>query len=307
MTLKPFTSVYVNATGAFYPGEPVDNAHIDDYIAPLNPGSARLKRRILAENGIQQRYYSVGRGGQTRYSAAHMAACAIRNCLTGAGDALSDIDLLCTGTSGGDATLPGFSNMVQGELTAPPMLTSSHSGVCAAGVAALQHAAMALDSGRAQHALVATSEVPSRLFKRSRFASRGYDIDFDAHFLRWMLSDAAGAWLVESAPRGDHPLRLLNLHLRSFSGDYPVCMQTGLAADGKSSITGRSPRRNKPAPMHYGKISACCPICSTWRYTNTCAWCRRAGTPAAASITFCVTTRRNVSPAWCVSCSTKPG
>ncbi len=233
--LAPFSSVYVNATGAFYPGEPVDNAHIDDYIAPLNPGSSRLKRRILAENGIQQRYYSVGPDGKTRYSTAHMAAAAIRHCLADADIAVSDIDLLCTGTSGGDATLPGFSNMVQGELAAPPMMTSSHSGVCAAGVAALQYAAMALDSGRAQRAVVATSEMPSRLFKRSRFASRGYDIDFDAHFLRWMLSDAAGAWLVESVPRGDHPLKLINLHLRSFSGDYPVCMQVGLSANTAAS------------------------------------------------------------------------
>ena len=231
MNLTSFRNVYVNATGAFYPDEPVDNAHIDDYIAPLNPGSSRLKRRILAENGIQQRYYSVGPDGKTRFSAAHMAAAAIRKCLADAGAALSNIDLLCTGTSGGDATLPGFSNMVQGELAAPPMMTSSHSGVCAAGIAALQPAALLLESGRARHALVATSEVPSRLFKRSRFASRGYDIDFDAHFLRWMLSDAAGAWLVESAPRGDHPLKLINLHLRSFSGDYPVCMQVGLSAD----------------------------------------------------------------------------
>jgi 3-oxoacyl-[acyl-carrier-protein] synthase III len=236
VTLKSFRNVYVNATGAFYPGEPVDNAHIDDYIAPLSPGSSRLKRRILAENGIEQRYYSVGRDGKTRYSAAHMAAAAIRSCLADAGATLGDIDLLCTGTSGGDATLPGFSNMVQGELAAPPMMTSSHSGVCAAGVAALQHAAMALDSGRAQRAVVATSEMPSRLFKRSRFASRGYDIDFDAHFLRWMLSDAAGAWLVESAPRGKNPLKLINLHLRSFSGDYPVCMQVGLSANAAAGV-----------------------------------------------------------------------
>ncbi len=228
--LKPFTNVYINATGAFYPGAPVDNAHIDDYIAPLNPGSQRLKRRILAENGIQQRYYSIGTDGRTRYSAAQMAASAIQTCLAQAGVSLSDIDLLCTGTSGGDATLPWFANMLQGELSAPPMMTSSHSGVCAAGLAALQHAAMALDGGRSTRALVATSEVPSRLFKRSRFASRGYDIDFDAHFLRWMLSDAAGAWLVEAAPRGNRPLKLINLHLRSFSGDYPVCMQVGLSA-----------------------------------------------------------------------------
>ena len=231
MNLAPFKNVYINATGAFYPGAPVDNAHIDEYIAPLNPGSSRLKRRILAENGIRQRYYSVGPDGRTRFSAAHMAACAIRTCLGDAGVSLGEIDLLCTGTSGGDATLPGFANMVQGELAAPPLMTSSHSGVCAAGISALQHAAMALEGGRAQRAMVATSEMPSRLFKRSRFASRGYDIDFDAHFLRWMLSDGAGAWLVESAPRGPRPLKLLNLHLRSFSGDYPVCMQVGLSAN----------------------------------------------------------------------------
>jgi 3-oxoacyl-[acyl-carrier-protein] synthase-3 len=237
MQLQHFENVYITATGAFFPGEPVGNDRIDDYIAPLNGASPRIKRRILADNGIERRYYSTGPDGATRYGAAQMAVEAIRACLAQARLAPGDIDLLCTGTSGGDATLPGFANMVQGELAAPPLTTSSHSGVCAAGLAALQHAAMALESGRAQRALVVTSEVPSRLFKRSRLASRGYDIDFDAHFLRWMLSDAAGAWLLETAPRGPQSLKLLGLHLRSFSGDYPVCMQVGLSADaGKSYL-----------------------------------------------------------------------
>ena len=230
-----YRNVYVTATGAFYPGEPVGNDRIDDYIAPLNGTSARLKRRILAENGIAQRYYSTGPDGQTRFGAAHMAAEAVRACLGAADLTSADVDLLCTGTSGGDATLPGFANMVQGELGAPPLTTSSHAGVCAAGLAALQHAAMALDAGCAARALVATSEVPSRLFKRSRFASRGYDIDFDAHFLRWMLSDAAGAWLLETAPRRELSLKLVGVHLRSFSGDYPVCMQVGLATGSQRS------------------------------------------------------------------------
>ncbi|MCW5603789.1 MAG: 3-oxoacyl-ACP synthase, partial [Burkholderiales bacterium] len=230
-----FDNVYVTATGAFYPGEPVTNDRIDDYVAPLNGASPRIKRRILAENGIERRYYSTGPGGETRYGAAMMAAEAIRACLGCAQLVPGDIDLLCTGTSGGDATLPGFASMVQGELAAPPMATSSHAGVCAAGVAALQHAAMAVSARRATRALVATSEVPSRLFKRSRFASRGYDIDFDAHFLRWMLSDAAGAWLLDSEPRGARPLKLLGVHLRSFGGDYPVCMQVGLAAGSQRS------------------------------------------------------------------------
>jgi 3-oxoacyl-[acyl-carrier-protein] synthase III len=208
-----FNAVYLTATGAFYPGEPVDNAHIDEFVAPLNGTSPRLKRRILAENGIERRYYATGPDGQTRFGAARMAIEAIRDCLGRADVDLHDVDMLCTGTSGGDATLPGFANMVQGELGAPPMTVSSHAGVCAAGLAALQHAAMALESGRAARALVATSEVPSRLF-----------------FLRWMLSDAAGAWLLESAPRGAQSLKLVGVHLRSFSGDYPVCMQVGLSA-----------------------------------------------------------------------------
>jgi hypothetical protein len=164
-----------------------------------------------------------------------MAAEAVRACLGTAGVTADVVDMLCTGTSGGDAAMPGFANMVQGELAAPPMTTSSHTGVCAAGLAALAHAAMTLDARRASCAVVAASDVPSRLFKRSRFASRGYDIDFDAHFLRWMLSDAAGAWLLESSPRGALSLKLLGVHLRSFSGDYPVCMQVGLAADSRQS------------------------------------------------------------------------
>lgn len=225
-----FRHVYITSTGAYYPGEAVSNECIDEYIAPLNSKSSRLKRRILADNGIERRYYSTGPDGETRCSAAFMAAEAIRACVESACVTLEDIQILCTGTAGGDATLPGFANMVQGELASPPMTTSSHSGVCAAGLAALEHAAMALDGARASRALVATSEVPSRLFKRSRFASRGYDVDFDAHFLRWMLSDAAGAWLLEREPCGTHPLKLLDVHLRSFGGDYPVCMQVGLAA-----------------------------------------------------------------------------
>src|SRR5690606_36155395 len=148
MRIDHFDGVYVTATGAFYPGEPVTNDDIDRYVAPLNGASSRIKRRILAENGIRQRYYSTDRHGTTRYSAARMAAEAIRTCLERGDASAGDVDLRSTGTSGGDATLPGFASMVQGELGAPPMTTSSHSGVCAAGVSALQHAAMAIEARR---------------------------------------------------------------------------------------------------------------------------------------------------------------
>src|SRR5262245_57791020 len=148
-----FDSVYVTSTGSFLPGEPVGNDDIDRYIAPLNATSARIKRRILAENGIARRHYAIDTNGETTISNTQMAAMAVHHCLANAEIKLQDVSILCTGSSGGDLAMPGFANMVQGELHAPPMITSAHQGVCAAGMAALQHAASALELSDAGNAL----------------------------------------------------------------------------------------------------------------------------------------------------------
>jgi 3-oxoacyl-[acyl-carrier-protein] synthase III len=229
-----FESVFVNATGSFMPGEPIDNDSLDRYIAPLSAASGRIKRRILAENGIKARHYAIDQNGLTLHSATAMAAAAVRDCLDASEVQLKDLTMLCTGSSGGDIAVPGFANMLQGELHAPPLLTSSHQGVCAAGVSALLHAASALELSDSGSAMVATSEIPSRMFKRSRYAPRDYDVDFDSHFLRWMLSDGAGAWLLGKQARSHGlSLQLRWIHARSFSGDLPVCMQIGSAEKGR--------------------------------------------------------------------------
>jgi 3-oxoacyl-[acyl-carrier-protein] synthase III len=230
----PYSSVYLVSTGSFLPGEPVDNARLDRFIQPLDARSERLKRRILADNGIKTRHYAIDEQGATRFSAARMGALAVEDCLRRSGVALNEVGVLCTGSAGGDLALPGFANMLQGELGAGPMHVSSHQGVCAASMVALQHAASTLELGAHQHALVVASEFPSRMFKRSRFAPRGYRASFDAHFLRWMLSDGAGAWLLSRRPRSAGvSLRLDWVHTRSFSGDHPVCMQVGSAPGGQ--------------------------------------------------------------------------
>lgn len=232
-----FHRVYLESAGYFMPGEPVSNDAMDSYIAPLNRMSSRIKSRILAENGIKQRYYAIDPEGTTVFTNAQLAANAIRDCLRRHDSDLSAVSLLASGSSGGDALMPGFSNMIQGELAAQPMETLSVHGICAAGVSAIQTAAQGVELGGHASALAVASELPSRLFKRSRFAARGYDADFDAHFLRWMLSDGAGAVLLGNTGRPlpgasqGVRLRLKWVHQRSFSGDYPVCMQLGLSAD----------------------------------------------------------------------------
>lgn len=234
-----YSNVYLQSAGMFLPGAPVDNAGMDAYVAPLNRISDRLKRRILGENGIQTRHYAIDGAGQTVFSNAQMAQAAIEATLAQAGRKLGEVGFLSSGSSGGDGLMPGFANMIQGEMAAPPMETLSVHGVCAASVGALQAAAQAVEGGAHPLALAVASEMPSRLFKRSRFAAQGYDTDFDAHFLRWMLSDGAGAVLLGGPQALPHTpglrLKLRWTHQRSFAGDYPVCMQLGLTPDRSTS------------------------------------------------------------------------
>jgi len=231
-----FDHVYLKSAGLHLPGEPIDNAGMDAYIAPLNRISGRIKQRILAENGIRQRHYAIDAEGNTTIGNAALAAQAVKACLANGNLDIGQVSMLASGSSGGDALMPGFANMIQGELAAQPMETMSVHGICAAGVGAIQAVAQGIELGGHALGVAVASEMPSRLFKRSRFAAQGYDTDFDAHFLRWMLSDGAGAVLLggRDAPGDMLPglrLRLRWIHQKSFSGDYPVCMQLGLSRD----------------------------------------------------------------------------
>ena len=96
-----FEDIYLLNASAYLPGEPVSNDRIDDYIAPLN-NSARIKRRILQENGIQQRHYAITSEGKTIISHTDMACHTINSCLQQAKLSTADIDLLTAASSGTD-------------------------------------------------------------------------------------------------------------------------------------------------------------------------------------------------------------
>ena len=70
----PFQHVFIEATGVHLPGPPVCNDAIDDYIAPLDRSSQRIKKRILAENGIRTRHYAIDAQGRTLMSHSALAA-----------------------------------------------------------------------------------------------------------------------------------------------------------------------------------------------------------------------------------------
>lgn len=218
---------FIVAAAACYPGAPVGNDAMDQYIAPLDVRCARIKRRILAENGIRQRHYAIDVEGRTTVSVAGLGAQALATALGQLPPSQRALDLLAAASTGPDVSVPGLANMVQGEARLPPLKAVSLAGVCASSVAALDYAVAQIATGQSRQAAVVASEIPSRLFKKSRL-SRTRDLQFDAHFLRWMLSDGAGCWILADAPAAQGlSLRVDFVHLRSFSGDYPTCMQVG--------------------------------------------------------------------------------
>lgn len=93
-------------------------------------------------------------------------------------------------------------------------------------VVALRHAELAVRAGEAATAACVASEFASRLLKASRYQAQGYGdekrLPFESEFLRWMLSDGAGAFLLSGAPpREGLSLEVETIVLRSYAGQFP--------------------------------------------------------------------------------------
>jgi 3-oxoacyl-[acyl-carrier-protein] synthase III len=225
---------YINSIGKFLPGSSISNDQMEDYLGKVKGQKSKVKNRILKSNGIQQRYYALDQHQNTTYRNSQMAAHAIRDALAHANLEPAAIDLLCAGTTWPDLLVPGFASMVHGELPEfPPLEIISTHGVCCAGVTALKYAVTQVELGKREAAISVASELASRLFRNSNFEAEhgvkaGKALSFDTEFLRWMLSDGAGAFLVKNHPNARGlSLKIEWIELVSHANAYPVCMYAG--------------------------------------------------------------------------------
>ena len=240
----PIRNVYITAAGAYLPGEPVDNDRMENVLGFIDGKPSRLRKRILISNGIKSRHYALGEDGQTTELNEELAAKAVHAALAHSELTLEDVEMLAAGTTQGDVPIPGFASMVHGRLGGPPMEILSAGGVCCSSMAALSSAYRAVATQQRKNAVVVGSELVSRSLKGTRFRResndpledghldglRGSYRDFDADFLRWMLSDGAGSLLLEGKLHGEKPsLRIDWIELKSYANEYETCMYTGIA------------------------------------------------------------------------------
>ena len=225
-------NAYITSTGAFLPGPVVSNEDMESVLGAVNGQPSRLKSRILKSNGIVGRHYAIDRSQKTTHSVTEMGTQAARRCLDTVTVDPNSIGMLSCASTQGDMVIPGFGSMVQAELGIPEVELHTSHGICSSSMMAIKAAANALRVGDQSTALVVVSELASRLLKHTRYEAAGgrKQVDFNAEFLRWMLSDGAGALLLERQPRR----RCLRVDwIRSFShaDAYPVCMGIGRPSD----------------------------------------------------------------------------
>ena len=231
-------NAYITHIATFLPNAPVGNDAIESVLGMVGGVPSRARARVLKSNGITQRHYAIDpQTKQLTHNNAQLTAEAVRKLLQHADLQPEHISLLACGSATPDSLLPPLASMVHGELAAPPCETMTAAGACSASSAALKYAMMAVASGQAPLGVVTGSELCSPLMMAKHFGPE-YDervklleenplIAFEHEFLRWMLSDGAGACLIEPKPRRNARLPSLAIHWVesvSFAGQLDVCM-----------------------------------------------------------------------------------
>lgn len=243
------SSVYITKLGVCLPNAPVNNDEMEKVLGQVGNKPSRARRTILRSNGIKQRYYGIDpETGNRNYSNASLTAEAITQLQDSHFD-LNSIDCLACGTSIADQLIPNHAVMVQGELKLPDCEVVATSGVCLCGISALKYAYMSVLSGTHKTAIASGSELASASMSANNFSEdsainpeqleKRPELAFDKDFLRWMLSDGAGAALLETTPRKDSlSLKIEWIDILSYAGEMETCMYAGGVKQEDSSLKG---------------------------------------------------------------------
>ena len=223
------SDVFITSIGSFLPNKAIANDEMEDYLGRINGKDSRAKNRVLKQNGIKTRYYAIDKDQRSTHSNAQLAVGAVNNAIQKSGLRSTDVELLCTGTTQADLPIPGFASMVHAGLDFNRCEVANFQSVCASGIMALKNAYAQIKCDEKENAVCVGSELASRLFKASRFEAQGVkDLPFNAEFLRWMLSDGAGAFVLQNKKNENGiSLKIDWIDLKSHANEFPVCMYTG--------------------------------------------------------------------------------
>jgi 3-oxoacyl-[acyl-carrier-protein] synthase-3 len=241
--------VYITKVAKFLPNELIKNDEMELYLGLINGKPSKSRRIVLRNNGIQGRYYAITKEGKSTHTNAQMVALAIRKLFTEHPEDIKSVDLLCCGTSTPDQMIPSHAVMVHGYLPESSSIeVVSPSGVCCSGMHAFKYAYLSVLSGDKQKAISTGSERISPILKADTFDTEAEKIEqlnndpyiaFEKDFLRWMLSDGAGAFLLENKKSENGiSLKVEWIEAISYANTMETCMYMAAEKNEDGTLKG---------------------------------------------------------------------
>jgi len=231
---------YITGVASFLPGSPVSNDQMEDHLGRIAGRDSLFGKKALRWNGVESRHYAMAPDGSVSHSNAEMCALAVRGALDAAGLSANDLGFLGAATTQGDLIVPGHATSVHAELGGGPMEVASFQSVCGSSLMAAKAAWLSVRAGEHRVAAACAGEFSSRWFRPSFYEgstlvdAKGR-LRAEADFLRFTLSDGAGAIVVEDTPRPGS-LKIELIDVVSLADRYDPCMWAGAEIDTRADL-----------------------------------------------------------------------
>lgn len=229
--------VFITKASTYLPNEPVSNEEMESYLGLVNNTPSKARALILRNNKIKTRYYALDKNGNATHTNAQITAKAVEGLFDEKFNR-ADMQLLSCGTSSADQIQPSHSSMVHGELNIGKSIeVNTATGLCNSGMNALNYGFLNVKAGIKDNAVCVGSERMSAWMTADKFNHEAENLKlleerpivaFKREFLRWMLSDGAGAFLLENKPReNETSLKIEWIDFYSYAHEIEACMYSG--------------------------------------------------------------------------------
>ncbi|MCU7614794.1 beta-ketoacyl-ACP synthase III [Chryseobacterium sp. GMJ5] len=229
--------VFITKASTYLPNEPVSNDEMESYLGLVNNTPSKARALILRNNKITTRYYALDKNGKPTHTNAQITAKAIEG-LFDEHFKKEDMELLSCGTTSADQIQPSHASMVHGELNIGKSVEiNTSTGLCNSGMNALNYGFLNIKAGIKDNAVCVGSERMSAWMTADKFNHEAENLKqleerpivaFKREFLRWMLSDGAGAFLLENKPReNETSLKIEFIDFYSYAHQIEACMYSG--------------------------------------------------------------------------------
>lgn len=231
MTHNKTSNIFVQltGTGSYLPGKPIKIDDVDHYLGELTNAPKKLQKwmqrmKVLMTEMLEVKHYHFAIDPETREFTDDnitMSVKAARKAIDSAGLKPEDIDLIVYGSAHQDQ-MPTASVRIQEALEIEQCGEISIHANCTSAYKALLVATDFIHSGRYKNALVISSSMSSSELRAEYYNQKL--VKKEELFLRYFLSDGAGALLLQATNEKGNGLFVEETYMESIGGKKPAAM-----------------------------------------------------------------------------------